>query len=88
MTTAALPRTKKVRVMGRQNRKEKTDCESLRLKTEKNWEVAGKPAARNRACTRKESVWRMGDEGLKAWERRRVAEKGRTKRVVAAAKDQ
>lgn len=30
----------------------------------------------------------MGEEeGVKAWERRRMAEKGRTKRVAAAAKD-
>lgn len=56
MTMAALPKTKKVRVKGRQKRKEKTVWESLRLRREKNWEVAGKPAAWNSACMREVSV--------------------------------
>lgn len=84
---AALARARKVRVKGRVERKEKTVCESLRLRREKNWEEAGKPAALNSEKRREESVWTVPEEeGANACERRAANAKGKTRNAETRVK--
>ena len=60
----------------------------MKLRREKNWEEAGKPAASKSNRRREEIVRRMGEEERGSdWERRVAAETGKTRRAAVEANE-
>lgn len=86
--TDALARIRKMRVKGRVEMNVKMVWESLKSRREKNWEVAGKPAASKSNLRREEIVRRTGEEErVSDWERRVAAETGKTRRAAVVARE-